>query len=71
MLVIPGGGVVGISEGTVDVSSAGVSLAGAGGSGAAAVLAAGASFGGASPEINFAQISDYKVVKHLQVLIIN
>lgn len=58
MLVIPGGGAVGISEGVVDVSSAGVSLAGAGGSGEAGVLAAGASFGGASPEISFAQIFD-------------
>ena len=62
MLVLPGGGVVGISEVVVDVPTAGVSLAGAGGSGAAAaVLAAGASFGGASPEINFAQISNNKV----------
>ncbi len=62
MLVIPGGGVVGISEGAVEESSAGVSLAGAGGSGVAGVLTAGASFGGASPEISFALISNNKVL---------
>ena len=47
---VPGGGVVGISNVFADVSSVGVSLAGAEGSGGAGVLAAGASFGGgASP----------------------
>ena len=52
--LIPGGGAVGISEGGEGVSSvaaaAGVSLAGALGSGGGAVLGAGASLGGASPE---------------------
>ena len=47
---VPGGGVVGISKVFADVSSVGVSLEGAEGSGGAGVLAADASFGGgASP----------------------
>ena len=47
---VPGGGVVGISKIFADVSSVGVSLEGAEGSGGAGVLAADASFGGgASP----------------------
>ena len=45
--VLPGGGVVGISEGA-GVSSGGVSFAGVLGSGAAAV-GAGVSFGGVAP----------------------
>lgn len=65
---VPGGGDVGISDGVVDLSSAGVSLAaGAGGLGAA-VVAAGVTFGGTPPENNFSKIHNFSICRENTII---